>query len=86
AAAAVFIYRKRDARLPNPLFMVPLHPWSTLLLIAVVIGVAIAVVTATPMDSLYGAIVLVTGVLFFFVWKAAHKASRRKAAAGEVIG
>ncbi|MBV8198082.1 MAG: amino acid permease, partial [Candidatus Eremiobacteraeota bacterium] len=74
-AAAIFVYRKRDAHLPRPAFMVPFHPWSTLTLIAAVIGVAVAVVTSAPMDSLYGALVLVSGVIFFYAWRARFTAA-----------
>jgi APA family basic amino acid/polyamine antiporter len=72
-AASVFIYRKRDAQLPRPAFVVPFHPWSTLLLIVAIITVAIAVVATSPMDSLFGGIVLVTGLVFFYVWKALRR-------------
>jgi len=75
AAIALFVFRKREAHLPRPAFTVPGHPWSTLLLIAAVIGVAISVIAIYPWDSLYGAIVLASGAVFFYIWKALHASS-----------
>ncbi|MBV9263534.1 MAG: amino acid permease [Candidatus Eremiobacteraeota bacterium] len=72
-AAAVFVYRKRDAQLSRPAFTVPFHPWSTSLFITAVIGVTLAVVTTSPMDSAYAAAVFLAGIIFFFAWKALRR-------------
>lgn len=72
AACAVFIFRRRDAGLPRPAFVVPLHPWSTVLLIATIAAISIAVVVQAPLDTLYGTIVMIAGILFYSIWKAVH--------------
>ncbi len=66
AAFALFIFRSRDAHLPAPLVRVPGHPWTTLLLIAAVIGVVFAEIAIYPRDSLYAAVVLLVGFVFYF--------------------
>lgn len=71
-AIAIFIFRKRDRGKERPAVMVPGHPWSTLLLLVAIVGVSVAVLMSKPTDSLYGAIVIVTGIIFYFVWKALH--------------
>jgi APA family basic amino acid/polyamine antiporter len=67
-AYAVFIYRKQDAGKERPAFTVPLHPWSTLLLIATILGIVIAVVLQSPLNALYGALIMLAGVLFY-IWR-----------------
>jgi len=72
-ALSIFIYRKRDAHLPRPAFTVPFHPWSTLILIAAILGIAASALINAPMDSLIGAVVLALGISFFYAWKALAK-------------
>ncbi len=72
SAVAIFIYRKRDAGKPAPGFTVPMHPWSTIVLIAAIAAVAVAVVVQDPLDSLYGTIVVASGIIFYYAWKRMH--------------
>lgn len=67
-AAAVFVFRKRDGGKAVAV-QVPLHPWSTLLLIAVLAAILVTEFALIPLDSLYGTLVIVAGALFYFVWK-----------------
>ena len=67
AAIALFVFRKQDGR-PSRV-RVPLHPFSTIVLIGVLVAVLVAEVTQLPMDALYGTLVLVAGVIFYVLWK-----------------
>lgn len=67
-AAAVFVFRKRDAGLPPPPIRVPGHPYTTTAFIAALLAIFVAVVAVAPRDTLWGAIVLATGALFYVVW------------------
>jgi APA family basic amino acid/polyamine antiporter len=69
AAGAIFIFRRRDGEGVRPSMRVPLHPWSTLFLMAVLIGIFATEVTVYPLDTLYGAIVILVGVVVFFAWR-----------------
>ncbi len=69
AAGAVFIFRKRDGDRAIPGARVPLHPWSTLLLMAVLLAIFVAEFAIYPLDTLYGMLVILAGVAFFFGWK-----------------
>lgn len=69
AAGAVFVFRKRDGdRMKSPV-RVPLHPWSTLLLMAVLAAIFIAELLQYPLDTLYGTLVIIAGTIFYFVRK-----------------
>jgi basic amino acid/polyamine antiporter, APA family len=68
AAGAVFIFRKRDGN-ARAATQVPLHPWSTILLMAVLLAIFVAEVAIYPLDTIYGALVIVAGGLFYFGWK-----------------
>ena len=68
AAAALFVFRKRDKNAPEPYVRVPLHPWSTLLLISAVLAVVAAEIAIYPRDSLYATIVLIFGVAAYFAF------------------
>jgi APA family basic amino acid/polyamine antiporter len=67
-AAAVFVFRKRDNNAPA-VVEIPFHPWSTMLLMAVLTGILVIEFVRLPLDSLYGTIVIVAGAIFYFVWK-----------------
>jgi APA family basic amino acid/polyamine antiporter len=67
-AVAVFVFRKRDNNAPAQI-QVPLHPWSTLLLILVVAAILVTEFVQIPLDSLYGTLVIVAGAVFYFLWK-----------------
>lgn len=71
-AIAIFIFRRRDAARPKPPVVVPGHPWTTSLLVAAILAIAVAVLISEPKNSLYGALVIVTGIVFYYVWKAVH--------------
>ncbi len=73
-AFAIFIYRKRDAGQPRPAFTVPLHPWTTALFIVVILFIFISSFIQYPLDTSLGALVTITGVVFYIVW------NRRRAA------
>lgn len=68
AAFSIFIYRRRDAGKAKPSFLVPLHPWSTLLLCAAILAVMIASFAQYPLDTAVGALVMLAGVAFYLVW------------------
>jgi basic amino acid/polyamine antiporter, APA family len=69
AAGAIFIFRKRDGAAIRPGVNVPLHPWSTIFLMAVLAAIFAAEVAQYPLDTLYGTLVLGAGAIFFFAWK-----------------
>jgi APA family basic amino acid/polyamine antiporter len=69
AAAAVFVFRKRDAGLPAPPIGVPGHPWTTGALILVLLAIFVAEVAIYPRDTLYGGIVLLSGAIFYRLWR-----------------
>jgi APA family basic amino acid/polyamine antiporter len=75
AAFAIFIFRKRDRAIPPPHVRVPGHPWTTLLLIAAVLGVFIAEIAIYPRDSLYSGIVLLAGVAVYAAFMRRKKAA-----------
>jgi basic amino acid/polyamine antiporter, APA family len=69
AAGAIFIFRKRDGNTVQPRFRVPLHPYSTILLMLVLLAIFVTEVILVPLDTLYGALVIVAGVIFYYVWR-----------------
>ena len=69
AAGAIFIFRKRDGDAVKPAFRVPLHPFSTILLMVVLLGIFVTEVILVPRDTLYGTLVIVAGIVFFYAWK-----------------
>ncbi|HXM07444.1 MAG TPA: amino acid permease, partial [Candidatus Acidoferrum sp.] len=69
AAGAIFIFRKRDGDKVQPRFRVPLHPFSTILLMVVLLAIFVTEVILVPLDTLYGALVIVAGIVFFYAWK-----------------
>jgi basic amino acid/polyamine antiporter, APA family len=69
AAGAIFVFRKRDRDTAQPRFRVPLHPFSTILLIVVLLAIFFSEVVLIPLDTLYGTLVIVAGFIFYFGWK-----------------
>ncbi len=69
AAGAIFIFRKRDGDAVKPAFRVPFHPFSTILLMVVLLGIFVTEVILVPRDTLYGTLVIVAGIVFFYAWK-----------------
>ena len=69
AAGAIFIFRKRDGDAVKPAFQVPLHPFSTILLMLVLLAIFFTEVVLVPRDTLYGTLVIVAGIIFYFAWK-----------------
>ena len=69
AAGAVFIFRKRDGDAIKPAIQVPLHPFSTMLLMAVLLAIFVTEVVLVPLDTLYGTLVIVAGFIFYDVWR-----------------
>jgi basic amino acid/polyamine antiporter, APA family len=69
AAGAIFVFRKRDGDTAQPRFRVPLHPFSTILLIVVLLAIFFSEVVLIPLDTLYGTLVIVAGFIFYFGWK-----------------
>ncbi len=68
AAVAVFIFRKRDAAAgaPPPMFSIPFHPYSTLLVLAALATIFAACVALYPLETLFGFGVMALGAIFFF--------------------
>ncbi|HUA08383.1 MAG TPA: amino acid permease [Candidatus Acidoferrales bacterium] len=69
AAGAIFIFRKRDGDGKKPTVRVPFHPFSTILLMAVLLAIFVAQVAIAPLDTLYGTLVIVGGIIFYFAWQ-----------------
>ena len=69
AAGAIFIFRKRDGDKIKPRFRVPFHPVSTILLMAVLLAIFFTEVVLIPLDTLYGILVILAGIVFFYAWK-----------------
>jgi basic amino acid/polyamine antiporter, APA family len=69
AAGAIFIFRKRDGDAVKPAFRVPLHPFSTILLMVVLLAIFVTEVILVPRDTLYGALVIVAGIAFYYLWR-----------------
>jgi basic amino acid/polyamine antiporter, APA family len=69
AAGAIFIFRKRDGDKVRPNFRVPLHPFSTILLMLVLLAIFFSEVLLIPLDTLYGTLVIVAGIIFYFGWR-----------------
>jgi APA family basic amino acid/polyamine antiporter len=77
AAIAIFIFRARDAvcQCPDPPFVVPLHPWSTLLFIGTLLAMFVASFASYPRDTLAGFAVMGAGAAAFYAWNAARRPS-----------
>jgi basic amino acid/polyamine antiporter, APA family len=69
AAGAIFIFRKRDGEKVQPRFRVPLHPFSTILLMVVLLAIFVTEVILVPLDTLYGTLVIVAGIIFYYAWR-----------------
>ncbi|MGB8798808.1 MAG: amino acid permease [Candidatus Aquilonibacter sp.] len=76
SALAVFIFRRRDRELgaPDPWFVIPFHPWSTLLFLVVAWGIVIDVVLKSPKDASFGIAVLLTGIPVYYVFRRMKRA------------
>jgi APA family basic amino acid/polyamine antiporter len=77
SALAIFIFRHRDRALgtPEPWFVMPLHPWSTLLFLVVAWGIVIDVVLKSPKDASFGIAVLLTGIPVYYAFRRIKKAT-----------
>jgi APA family basic amino acid/polyamine antiporter len=69
AAGAIFIFRKRDGPGTKPPISVPFHPFSTILLMAVLLAIFVAELMLFPQDTLYGTLVIVAGIIFYYAWR-----------------
>jgi APA family basic amino acid/polyamine antiporter len=69
AAAAVFIFRRRDARTDVPAVCVPGHPWSTLFFAGISAIVVINAYVAFPGDSLVGLAIFFSGAPLYLLWR-----------------
>jgi basic amino acid/polyamine antiporter, APA family len=74
AAGAVFIFRRRDKGLSRPPAMVPGHPITTALFIAVLLAIFVAEFLIYPNDTRYGILVLVAGTAAYYVWQRISRA------------
>jgi basic amino acid/polyamine antiporter, APA family len=74
AAGAIFIFRKRDADKAQPRFRVPLHPFSTILLVLVLLAIFVSELVLIPLDTLYGTLVIIAGIIFYFAWRRSIRA------------
>jgi len=79
AALAIFIFRRRDriAGAPEPWFVIPLHPWSTLLFLVTAWAIVADVVLKSPMDASFGIGVLLTGIPIYYVFRRARGDDRQ---------
>ena len=78
AASTIFFYRARSKNEVQPLSRIPGHPVTTLIFLAVLFAIFVAVVIAQPRDALISAIVIATGPLFFLVWRRLKNRDDRK--------
>lgn len=71
AACALFIFRKQDAAAGRAgvTFEAPGHPYTTLLLIAALIAVAVTALVGYTVDTLIGFGVTALGALVYYIWK-----------------
>lgn len=79
SALALIVFRNRDARdpaAPRPFFVIPGHPWTTLLFLIAAWGIVGDVLIKSPVDTSIGLGILLTGlpVYAIFEWR------RRRAA------
>ncbi|MGC2242510.1 MAG: hypothetical protein WBA06_02690, partial [Candidatus Aquilonibacter sp.] len=59
---------------PDPWFVIPFHPWSTLLFLVVAWGIVIDVVLKSPKDASFGIAVLLTGIPVYYVFRRMKRA------------
>jgi APA family basic amino acid/polyamine antiporter len=67
-AAALFVLRRNDGNAKTK-FMVPFHPWSTLLFIAASIYVVLGSVTSNPGNAVRGGALLFVALPIFLMWR-----------------
>lgn len=66
-ASCIFVFRARDNS--KQLFMMPGHPYSTGLFIAVCVFVVVNTIYQYPTNTLVGIGILLTGIPVYFYWK-----------------
>ena len=74
AALAIFIFRRRDREhgAAEPWFLMPLHPWSTLIFLIAAWSIVLDVLIKSPKDTFLGVAVLVTGVPVYYAFRRLH--------------
>jgi basic amino acid/polyamine antiporter, APA family len=78
SALAIFIFRRRDRAdgAPEPWFRMPLHPWSTLLFLAVAWAIVLDVLVKSPKDTFLGIGVLLTGIPVWYIFSRMNRTTR----------
>jgi len=66
-AAALFVFRRRDATAPG--YRVPGHPWTTGLFVLICLLVVLATVARYPANTAIGLAILLSGVPVYFLWR-----------------
>jgi APA family basic amino acid/polyamine antiporter len=69
AGVAVFIFRRREAAEPMPRTRVPGHPYTTALFVGVLVAIFATELAIYPLDTLYGIVVMLAGLVVYFAWK-----------------
>lgn len=75
AAIALVIFRKRDAAAgaPRPGFTMPGHPWTTVAFLVVAWAMVGDVYLRSPIDTLVGLGILLSGVPVYWIFTRAHR-------------
>ncbi len=70
-AATIFVLRRRDrlAGAAAPSFLVPLHPFSTLVFIAAALYVVVGSITSNPGNALRGVLMFALGLPAYAYWR-----------------
>jgi APA family basic amino acid/polyamine antiporter len=71
SALALIVFRNRDARdpsAPRPFYVLPGHPWTTLLFLAAAWSIVGDVLIKSPIDTSIGLGILLTGIPVYFLF------------------
>ena len=77
SALALILFRQRDkaADAPKPFYQIPLHPFSTILFLAVEAFIVLDILIKDPVNSAYGFLLLLSSVPFYYLFTWWHKRS-----------
>jgi APA family basic amino acid/polyamine antiporter len=76
AAAAIWIFRRRDGGAKMPAICVPGHPWSTIFFAGICTAFVVNAYVAFPKDSVIGLAILLSGAPIYLLWR--RRAASRK--------
>jgi APA family basic amino acid/polyamine antiporter len=67
-AATLFVYRRRDAGVPEGAYRAPFFPWSAVLFVLACMYVVGGAVLSNPANAVRGTLLLAAGVPVFLFW------------------